>query len=212
MQVIEPLVFGETSFASRSVTFSVQSLTGGDLTVSFGGASATLAAGTGIRAVTLTTTAGATGVQALTLTRLNGAPAFRRAKLEIGDSATPWQSRPMPQELALCMRYFETSVPAGQNPGTYAPGAGNGSIYAIADAANGSVTVTRLVSPKRVVPSVTIRDGAATAGKISVYNGAWLNNFNFTGVQGLTDKGFSLQQNNAGVFNVAFDFTAEAEL
>lgn len=212
LQVIEPAVFGETSFAGRRLTVSVESLTGGALSVTFGGATATLSAGDGIRSAALTASGTATGNQALTLAITSGTPAFRRVKLELGDTVTPWQARPLAQELALAMRYFESSVPTGQNPATWAPGAGSNSVYANADATNGSVTVTRLLAPKRAVPAITIRDGAGTAGRISVYNGAWRNNFTYTGVLGLSDKGFSLQQNNAGVVNVGFDFTAEAEL
>jgi hypothetical protein len=211
-QTIEPDVFGVASFASGAWTISAAALTGGDLTVTFGGATATLSAGAGIRSATLTTGAGDVGSLALKIAVASGAPVLQRLKLEQGARATPWQVRPRPQEQLLCMRYYETSAPAGQNPATYAPGAGNGSIYAISDPGAGSVTVTRLVAPKRATPTVTIRDGAANAGKVSAYNGAWLNNFNITGTLGLSDKGFSLQQNNAGVYNIAFDFTAEAEL
>ncbi|MBY0610684.1 MAG: DUF2793 domain-containing protein [Beijerinckiaceae bacterium] len=208
-QVIEPSVFGETSFASRTLTLSAGSLSGGSLSVTLGSASGVLAAG---QSLSLSTAAGDTGNLALTLAIASGTPAFSRLRLEWGAIATGWTSRPAPLEMVLCQRYYETSVPAGQPPASYAPGAGNGSIYVAASGSAGSVTQLRYLVPKRVAPTVTIRDGAANANKISVYNGAWLNNYAFTGTLGATDKGLSLQQNNAGVTGVTFDFSVEAEL
>ena len=210
-QVIEPAAFGETSLASRSFTISIADLSGGTLTARLGSASATLSAGVPTATI-LATSAADTGALTFSLTVLSGTPVFSRVKLEAGSLATGWQARPFTSEMALCQRYYETSVPYGQNPLTYAPGAGNGSIYAAATSTGGSVTQLRYLVPKRATPTVTIRDGVANAGKISVYNGSWLNNFAYTGTLGATDKGLSLQQNNSGVVNVSFDFTADAEL
>ncbi len=209
-QVIEPALFGETTFAARSFTVSVANLSGGTLTIRFGNATSSLSASAPV--TTLTTTTSDTGPLPFSLSVGSGMPSFSRLKLEPGLFATGWQGRPYVTEITLCQRYFESSVPYGQSPATYAPGPGGASIYASADSSGGSVTVLRYLTPKRSNPTVTIRDGAGVVGKISVYNGLWRNNFNFTGVLGATDKGFSLQQNNVGVYNVNFDFTAEAEL
>ena len=208
-QVIEPALFGEISLASRTLTLSAATLSGGTIAVSLGSASGTLGAS---QSLTLTLGSSDTGNLTLALSIAAGTPAFSRFRLEIGAVATSWTARPATIEMILCQRYFETSVPAGQSPATYAPGPGNGSIYAAATTSGGSVTQLRYLVPKRISPTVTIRDGAANANKISVYNGAWVNNYAFTGALGATDKGLSLQQNNANVYNISFDFTADAEL
>ncbi|WP_420406903.1 hypothetical protein [Hoeflea sp.] len=211
-QVIEPSIAGVDSLASTTLTVSVEAPSA-DLTVTAGSTSGTIEAGAGRKSVTLTTGAGDTGNLTLKIAKSTaGSVSFGRVKAEVGSVMTAWSARPFPQEFTLCQRYFQTTVPYGQNPATYAPGAGNGSIYTNADTTNGSVTVIRYPAPMRTTPTITIRDGAANAGKISVYNGAWLNNYAFTGAYGSTDKGFSLQQNNSGVSAISFDYTVEAEL
>jgi hypothetical protein len=209
-QVVEPALFGLSGFASLVVTASVESLSGGDLDVSFGSASGTLTPA--LPARTLTLSGGDTGALLFSLSVVSGTPIFARIKLEIGPNATPAIMRPVPDELRLCQRYFETSVPAGQDPASYAPGAGAGSLYLGADPANGSVSAVRFLVPKRAAPSLVIRDGAANAGKTSGFNTAWANNLSFAALASVTDKGFSLQQANAGIVAIAFDYAASAEL
>lgn len=213
VQRVEPALWGVDSLAARSMTLSVEGLTSGAVSVTVGSASGLLTAGVGVRSLTLQTAAGDAGPLLVRLAVSSGAPALRRVKLELGAHPTPWRERAVAEELRLCQRYFEASVPAGQAPATYAPGAGSGSIYISTDPNLGSVTPVRFLAPKRVQPAVVIRDGAGQAGKIAAYSASgWGNGVAYTGVLGLTDKGFSLQQNNAGVYNAAFDFTAEAEL
>ena len=60
-------------------------------------------------------------------------------KLEVGDTATPYQARPIGEELALCERYYEVSTDSVAGSGTY-----SAALYA-------SFKVT-----KRVIPSVTL--------------------------------------------------------
>lgn len=214
VQVIEPAVMGVESFASTQMTVSVQTLTGGDLTITIGSASGTITAGSGVRSVTLTTGAGDTGNLTVKIARSSGTPVFTRAKLEFGAAATPWEPRPAIQELFLCQRYFETSVPAGQVPASYAPGGGGSSIYLSASSTAGSITPIRYLAPKRAAPTVTIRDSVANAARISTYTPGtgWQTNITYSGVFGQTDKGFSLQQNNSSVTALCFDFAAESEL
>jgi hypothetical protein len=161
---------------------------------------------------TLTLSGDDTGALLFSLSVAGGTPVFARIKLEIGPNATPTIMRPVPDELRLCQRYFETSVPFGQDPASYAPGGGMGSLHLGADAADGSVSAVRFLVPKRAAPSLVIRDGAANEGKISGFNTAWVNNLDFAALASVTDKGFSLQQANAGIVAIAFDYAASAEL
>ncbi|WP_420407922.1 DUF2793 domain-containing protein [Hoeflea sp.] len=210
-QIVEPSTAGTDSLAGTILTVSVESPSA-DLAVSAGSSSATIPAGAGRQSATLTTDAGDTGNLMLKISAAGaGSISFGRVKLEAAPSPSQWSARPFPQELSLCQRYFQTTVPYGQNPATYAPGAGNGSIYAIASPSGGSVTVVRLAVPMRAVPTVKIRDGAANLGRISAFDGTWLNDFAYTGVLGVSDKGFSLQQNNAGLYNISFDYDVDAE-
>jgi hypothetical protein len=41
-----------------------------------------------------------------------------QVQLELGSSATPFENRPIGEELALCQRYYEKSYSLGVNPGT----------------------------------------------------------------------------------------------
>ncbi len=213
VQVVEPVMAGVTSFANIAVTISLEDPSA-DVTVIVGSTSGTIRAGTGRQSVMLVPAAGDVGDLPLKMTAAApGSVTFARVKLELGSVATAWRARLFPAEYALCQRYFQASAPFGQNPATYAPGAGYGSIYAFAHPSSGSVAAVRLPTLMRVKPTITIRDGAANANRVAAYNNqAWLNDFSFTGVLGLSDKGFSLQQNNAGVLGIAFDYAAEAEL
>lgn len=211
-QVVEPAVWGEASLADATFAVTAEGLAGGVLQVSVGSASATLTAAA--PSARLQTAAADTGALAVTASRTSGSPVFRRLKLERGGHATPWAPRPLPTEFILCQRYFETSVPLGSAPASYAPGAQNGSIYHAADPYLGSAVSIRYAAPKRAAPTVTIRDGAAQVARIGAYTSSsgWQNGVTYTGVLAASSKGFSLQQNNGGVVAVSFDWTAEAEL
>lgn len=104
-QVVEPALWGIASFAGVPLTLSVERLSGGDLTVAIGGVSATIPAGSGRRAATLTPAGGDTGPLAVRLAPAAGAVTFQRIKLEFGTHATAWQARPLPQEQMLARRY-----------------------------------------------------------------------------------------------------------
>lgn len=105
-QVIEPALWGLASFASHRVTVSLDAPTA-DIVVGFGSQSATIAQAARRSSVTLELTGADTGNLAFSLR--SAAPAavgFARVQLEIGDTATDWQPRPLPEEQALCQRYF----------------------------------------------------------------------------------------------------------
>jgi hypothetical protein len=209
-QVVEPDLFGLVSFAGLTVTASVETLSGGNLTIAFGSKSGTLTPSA--REATFTLTGSDTGVLLFSLAVASGTPVFSKIKLEVGGNATPTIFRPLPEELRLCQRYFETSVPAGQNPATYAPGGGGSSLYLGADTTDGSISAIRFLVPKRAAPTMTIRDGAANAARISGFSTAWANNLTFVATAAVTDKGFSISQANAGLHAIAFDYVASAEL
>lgn len=214
VQMVEPAMAGLASFAGTPVTLSLEAPSA-DMLISFGTASATLSAGTGRRSVTLVPGAGNSGPLALRLAKTNaGTVSFSRLKLELGGNATGWEARPLPVELALCQRYFQASCPPGTNPASYAPGAGNGGVYAQANPGGPSVTLLRFPTPMRAAPNITIRDGLAAGAKIAVFtpSGGWQNGLGFTGLFGINTAGFSLQQANANATLVSFDYTAEAEV
>lgn len=213
-QFVEPAMAGTDNLADSVITISIEDPSS-DMLVFAGSNSETLTEGAGRRSVTITTAPSDTGNLQIKIAKANaGVVTFGRIKVEVGPSPTPWSARLFPEEFNLCQRYFQTTVPTGQAPDNYAPNAGNGSIYALASSSSGSVTVIRLPAPMRTNPSVTVRDGAANVGKISAYlpGSGWINDYGFTGVLGLTDKGFSLQQNNTGIYNISFDYTADAEI
>lgn len=114
VQLIEPAQCGLASLASMQLTFSLQGLTGGAVTISIGSVGATLNAGTGAQAVTLTTAAGDTGNLTVKIARASGTPEWQRVKLELGAVATPWLARP--HEDWLCARYATRAVLSLQAP------------------------------------------------------------------------------------------------
>jgi len=108
VQVIEPALWGYTSFASTAITISLDTPSA-DIAVTFGTASGTITAGSGRRSVTLNTGAPDTGNLTLSLSAAVSVT-FGRLKLEVGTLATAWQARPSSQERALCMRYWYTTT------------------------------------------------------------------------------------------------------
>lgn len=102
--------------AGAQVTVSVEDLTTRDLTVTLaasgsgsGSVSGDIAQGSGRCGVTLTIPATATGNISLELTPKSGgagAPAFKRAQVEPGAFATPFEFRSTATEKALAQRYY----------------------------------------------------------------------------------------------------------
>ena len=210
-QIVEPAVFGEVSLAGRSVSISVVGLTGGALSVKFRvrfgddrcggiqrhaddgrrryGAARPDAGRVQWKPGLLAGEARARDVRH----RLAGAPGPDRAH------ALPALLRKHRCRQARCRRATRRA-PAAM------------AVFASANSSTGSVTLLRYLVPKRATPTLTIRDGAAASGKISVYDTAWRNGFAYSNILGTSDKGFSLQQVNAGVLYVSFDYAADAEL
>lgn len=106
VQVVEPALWGLSSFAQLPLCLSVEDLSGGALSVTVGSVSGTIAAGAGRRSVALTPTIGDSGALAIRLAPSAGSVGFRRVKLEFGSAATPWLARSLTQERQLCERYY----------------------------------------------------------------------------------------------------------
>jgi hypothetical protein len=105
VQVVEPALWGVSSFASAPMSVSVEDLAGGNLDVVVGSASGTIAAGSGRRSVTLRPAADDTGNLSVRLAPASGPVSFGRVKLEFGGVATGWALRSLAEERRLCERY-----------------------------------------------------------------------------------------------------------
>lgn len=175
-QVVEPALWGLGGFASDTVTVSVENPSV-DMTVSFGSASATLAAGSGRRSVRLDLTAGDTGALALSLASVAGPVSFGRVKLELGGHPTPWGPRDLAAELVLCQRYFAKSMRLATTPADGLAGATDGA-HTPAAATSTTVLATPFIAfPNRMraVPALTFYKATqgTTAARWAYFTTAW---------------------------------------
>jgi Protein of unknown function (DUF2793) len=205
-QVIEPQVFGFDSLAGRQLTLSVQELSGADLTVTIAGQSATLLRSSQPLAVTLLVPAAATGNVTVTLAPSGGGAALlRQVRLEAGNIATGWASRPLSEEMLLCGRYFRKSY--GQ---TVALGTASTGSVGILSSAGGSYHVSvAFPLPMRAIPTVTLYNPATGAG------GSWRTSAstNLTPTVDASDSVLSFSGTGAAANSTVFGhFAAEAEL
>ncbi|KZC17010.1 hypothetical protein RHOFW510R12_01550 [Rhodanobacter sp. FW510-R12] len=102
VQVIEA-----PDLAGKTITVSVDALTGGNLTVNVEGVIGTIVAGSGRVGVAVAVPAGSTGNVTLTLTPAGAAVTYKRVQIELGSVATEFEWRPSQIELSLCQRYGE---------------------------------------------------------------------------------------------------------
>lgn len=102
VQVIEA-----PDLAGKTITVSVDALTGGNLTVNVEGVIGTIVAGSGRVGVAVAVPAGSTGNVTLTLTPSSGAVTYKRVQVEMGSAATSFEWRPASAELSMCYRYFQ---------------------------------------------------------------------------------------------------------
>lgn len=105
-QVIEPQLWGVASFASRTITVSIEEPGNGAIAVQAGSASGVIAAGSGWRSLTLVLGAGDTGNLNVTLTPVSYPAWLKRIKVELGPNASAWVMRPATLERQLCKRYY----------------------------------------------------------------------------------------------------------
>jgi len=165
--------------------------------------SATANSWTGTQFVTSVT--GATSVVGT-----NGATFYiTGVQLEVGSVATPFEREIYSTTLAKCQRYYEKGANDGFVAG-YAYGAGGCPVSAVGATASQSIQLNFAVR-KRASPTIAYYDGAGTSGKVSYYNGSWLNNGSTSVVSGYQSS-FYIQANIASSAEINFDWTASAEL
>jgi hypothetical protein len=164
------------------------------------------AATTGIRILLQST--GLVATQTLT---------FAAAQLELGSVATPFETRPIGTELALCQRYYEKSYDLNVAPGTST----NDGLITQSGTAAGRTTgeIRSDVSfkvTKRIKPTtITIYDSAGNINKVT--RGDYGTAFNTNQTVSIAYSGqsnFCMFSGGAGVFGSAhvLHFTADAEL
>ena len=107
--------FGMPSLAGATLTLSVEDPSG-PLPVLIGSKAATIPAGSGRQAVSVTLDGGEIGNITLRL-QPEEACSFRHAKLELGAHATPWRAPPLDIEEYRCRRFFQHLATTGGAPG-----------------------------------------------------------------------------------------------
>lgn len=194
-QVIEIGLFGYDDLSSTQFTISVEDPSG-DIDVQIGSTSGTISAGdnTGRKSVTLTTDAGDTGNLTVKLS-VAASRTFKRVKVELGDTATPWQPRPW--EFLLAKRYFEVVRVVFW-------------VSYITQAASSPDVFTRALSPytasKRVKGTVTtigVKQQSGFSSTPSDYGGS-ANNF-VTGAQYVFNLGRTSKRNIYAYIDVECD-------
>jgi hypothetical protein len=213
-QIIETPIWGVANFASTEFTVSVDTPSQ-DMTVTLGSVSGTITAGSGRRSVTLTTGAGDTGNLTLKLKRTAvGAVTFGRVKVELGETATVWQPRDFPTELALCRRYFEKSYSLSVVPGT--PSSSGVSALFLFGALPTSVwtpgSVFSFAEKKRVSPTMTVYN-PVTGGVGTARD--YANSTNVAALIGAYEDAFLWYASASAAtsaYNMQLHWTASAEL
>ena len=118
------------------------------------------------------------------------------AKLELGSVATPFVPRPYGEELALCMRYYQSELLFPKSVW------GETFVY---DGMNNF----QLLTPMRVYPTVTISgDDFITTGNIRVWGGSTTDVF----AQFISKSGFTLRAGLTMGVSYYFHWKADAEL
>ena len=203
-QVVEPSVFGYSSFASVAVVVSVEDPSA-DLTINWGNASGTITAGSGRSSVSLTSTAA--GNTTLKITKASGSGVtFGRVKVEVGSSPTAWLARPRIVSMSLCRRYYCKSY-----PDTTAPGSDDlpHAVYTLVDGAYG--TGLRFPVQMRASPTVALYSPAGVSNQMR----------KFTTGTTVASTVFQSNETHIRAFNVTggsdgdfyeYHYTAEAEL
>lgn len=206
-QIVEPSVFGYSSFASVPVVVSIEAPSA-DLTINWGNVSGTITAGSGRRSVALTSTAA--GNTTLKIAKASGSGVtFGRVKVEVGATPTAWLVRPFDVGLLLCQRYYCKSYGYSAVPGAATDL--QRAAYSVIDGNYG--TGIRFPVAMRGAPTVTIYNpGAANT----------LNQFRkFTTGSFLTVSILAYNEAQIRAFNTAgasdgdfyeFHYVAEAEL
>ncbi len=202
VQVIEA-----PNLAGKTITVSVDALTGGSLNVNVEGVTGVIAASASRAGVTLVIPSTSTGNVTVTLTPASGAVTYKCVQVELGSVATAFEWRAAGCEMAMCQRYFTKQYRYADAPGT-ATAAGCIDYYSPV-ATTGQINVpVRFSIPMRVGPAITVYDLAGASGML--FRGA---NGHAASVIFISEYGMNVYNNDG--FNaqeIAFHFTADAEL
>jgi len=132
---------------------------------------------------------------------------IRDVQFELGDVVTPFEIRPIDQEIASCKRYYQQPDEYGIAVSTYAN-------------SNASTQILRQLFPiemRSAVPTVTVTSYQGTANKITVYDGSNYIDRAFDGYATRFSFGFYISEGSA-IFTVnqlltlSFTYKASAEL
>ncbi|MEE1654889.1 DUF2793 domain-containing protein [Microvirga sp. CF3062] len=107
--------FGAANLAGATLTLSVENPSG-PLPFLIGSKAATIPAGSGRQATSVTLDGGETGNITLRL-QPGGACSFKHVKLEVGAQATPWSAPPLDIEEYRCRRTYQRLATTGGAPG-----------------------------------------------------------------------------------------------
>lgn len=156
-----------------------------------------------------TVNASGTSSQTQLLSTLNATWYVTGVQLEIGFTATPFERRLYPQELAMCQRYYEKSYDVGTLPGS-ATNVNVSYWYNAQTGASALLTVPYKVQ-KRAAPTITQYSGSTGA------SGVVRNSTSATDVTGFTtftgESSFAGGTNAAGALAFyAFQWTANSEI
>jgi hypothetical protein len=148
-----------------------------------------------------------------TLLSTNGATfAIAGVSLTIGSAPSLFIQRSFAEDLALCQRYYEKSYNYGVALQT-AVGAGACNVTFAGDSAGSPVGGTTFWKVnKRATPTISIYDGAGTAGVVSYYFGGWTNGGAITGSALASEIGMYLQTDIMSAPKINFEFVADARL
>lgn len=150
VQTVEAAIWPEAR--TTVLTFSVTDLAGGSIEVTCGSASATVAAGPGLRTAVLTPAA--SGNFSVTIRPTGAAVSFASVALTAGDRRFAPRSRATASETELCRRYFNKSYDSTVAPadGAGGPGYHTGVCYTAGTIASQRVPLAPLM---RAAPTLT---------------------------------------------------------
>ena len=109
VQVIEAPKLG-----GKTITVSVDGLSGGNLAVNVEGVAGVIVASAGRSGASIAVPGTSTGNVTVTLTPASGAVTYTRVQVELGSAATAFEWRPAAIEILMCMRYFERIAEASR--------------------------------------------------------------------------------------------------
>jgi len=131
-----------------------------------------------------------------------------QVQLEAGPVATPFESRPIGTELALCQRYYLKSNAGTSNGFNINGGDGLGSAHPTASFRGGAKFPIVMCG----TPTLTIYDSAGNSARVSIYTTTWLDNQTISVGPSATATGFYLGHNIANSIETRYAYTASAEL